>query len=38
MQEELTTHEEEGEVVQAPANEEETAKRIVFHDFGWMRG
>jgi hypothetical protein len=34
MQEELTAHEEEGEVVKHPADEEETAKSIVFDDFG----
>jgi len=34
VKEELATHKEEREVVQAPANKEESAECVVFHHFG----
>jgi hypothetical protein len=38
VQEELTGFEEEGEVVEGPAQEEEAAHGVVFHNFGWVKG
>lgn len=34
VQEELAAHEEEGEVVQTPSDEQETAQGVVFDDLG----
>lgn len=34
VQEELTGHDVEGQVVQGPADEEEAAERVVLHDLG----
>ncbi len=34
MEEELAGHDKEGEVVESPADEEESTEGVVFHDFG----
>lgn len=37
VEEKLSAHEEEGEVVETPTHDEEPTKSIVLHDFGYEK-